>query len=153
MIKKSTQIGHTSIPLPAHRLKTDEMDDGDYAQYNRAAIFYKKEFENMNATESELDLGEYDDDSRSTYTYKKLNLTHCSQQETNFIRQLCENFPYQFFVDGDIVGNVNITKHYVRLIPNSKIINVRQYRIPHKHKQILDEIITEFERQGIIEKC
>lgn len=161
---KSTNNGSTNISLPAHQQEPDDMNDSCCTEYYRAVAFYERKFEQIESfkvhSAENIRMSEYTGNpmkcnggSRATYIYEKLNLAHCSKLERDFIRQLCENYPYQFFVEGDIVGSVDITKHYIKLIPNSKIINVRQYRIPHKHREILNEIITEFERQGIIEKC
>lgn len=93
------------------------------------------------------------EDRRSEYIYKKLNLSHCSQIEQGYVKEICEKYPHQFFMEGDIIGTVNVLKHKIRLKPNAPIINIRQYRIPHKHKRILDIMMKDFERQGIIEKC
>lgn len=163
----------SNIQSLAHQEQTDELNDGDCTEYYQAVIRLEKEFEkfesfkvhsaetskaeeNILATNSEtniIECSQLTEQNRSEYIYNKLNLTHCSEMERKFIQHLCENFSHQFFVEGDTVGSLNVTKHYIRLIPNSKIINVRQYRIPHKHKKILENLIVEFEKQGIIEKC
>lgn len=161
--KKSTESEPTAISLLAHQ-ETDDMNDGSCTEYLHAVAFYERKFEEIESfkvhSAENMNMGEYNDNgiecsngSRSSYIYNKLNLTHCSEPQKDFIKQQCEDFSYQFFVEGDTVGSVSITKHYIKLIPNSKIIHVRQYRIPHRHREILDEIIEDFEKQGIIEKC
>lgn len=82
-----------------------------------------------------------------------MNLKHCTNTEKKFIQELCEEFPYQFHLEGDKLGTTNITKHEIKLIPGSKIINIRQYRMPHTYKKTLQKILDDFENQGIIEKC
>lgn len=93
------------------------------------------------------------ENTRSRHNFDKLNLTHCPEYEIKFIRKLCNDFKHQFYVGGDILGATDINKHHIKIIPGSKVINIRQYRIPHKHRSILQEIINDFERQGIIERC
>lgn len=91
--------------------------------------------------------------TRSEEIFKKLQLKHCSEYEKTHIHEICSEYPFQFYMDGDILGHTDIIKHSIRLLPNAKTVNVRQYRIPHIHKQILQNIIENYENQGIIEKC
>lgn len=84
---------------------------------------------------------------------QKLNLEHCTPEDKQFVWTICAAFPNQFYVDGDTLGSTDIIKHEIKLIPGAKPINLRQYRIPHAHKPILQNIIDDYERQNIIEKC
>ena len=90
---------------------------------------------------------------RAQIILNKLNLTENSQVEKEYVTKLCHEFPYQFYLEGDMLGCTTVIEHRIRLIPNAKIVNVRQYRIPQAHKVILKEIVEDYERQGIIEKC
>lgn len=133
-------INNYKYNIKVHRLdheyidkKIYEIKDG-YLEYNR------------------ID-GHTADDRRSDYIYEKLNISHCSGEEKGYVKEICEKYPHQFFIDGDVIGTIDIIKHTIKLQPNAKIINIRQYRIPHKHKKILDSIIKDFLEQGIIEKC
>lgn len=90
---------------------------------------------------------------RHDIIYKTLNLKSCSEEEKRYIRQICIQFPKQFYLEGDILGKTDIIHHSIKLLPDAKTVHTRQYRIPHAHKQILQEIIRDYERQGIIEKC
>lgn len=90
---------------------------------------------------------------RFEYIISKLKLNHCTEGEKMTVRKICSNFPFQFFVEGDKLGNTSVIEHKIRIIPGSKIINVRQYRIPHQHRKPLQDIIADYEEQGIIEKC
>lgn len=90
---------------------------------------------------------------RSENIFEKLKLEKCSNEEKIYIKEICSQFPLQFYLDGDILGHTEIIQHSIKLLPNTKTINVRQYRIPHVHKKILQDMITDYENQGIIEKC
>lgn len=83
----------------------------------------------------------------------KLNFAHCGESEIESIHKICKDFPYQFYVEGDNLGNTTVIKHTIKIIPGSKIVNTKQYRIPHTHREILLSIVKDFEKQGIIEKC
>ena len=84
--------------------------------------------------------------------FQKLNLNGCTHDEKDTIRQLCEEFPYQFYVDGDILGTTKVVKCKINLVPNAKPVWVPQYRIPQIHREALVKLVDDFERQGIIEK-
>lgn len=51
------------------------------------------------------------------------------------------------------MASTDIIKHKIKLIPNSKPVNIRPYKIPESERKPLNEIIREFEKQGLIEKC
>lgn len=91
--------------------------------------------------------------SRSEFIYGNLNLKHCGDTERKFVKHICNKFPLQFYVEGDLTKCTNIIKHKINLIPGAKPVFIRQYRIPEKHIKYMAEIINDFEAQGIIEKC
>lgn len=91
--------------------------------------------------------------SRIRKIIQDIKMEHCSPNDKQFIWTICAAFPNQFYLDGDILGSTDIIRHEINLIPNAKPVNLRQYRIPHSHKQALDKIIADYGRQGIIEKC
>lgn len=151
--------------------------DEVYDDYANAVNFYEEKFDefesykvhttnsailnerNTFATHMETpsygydELRENTDNCRSHYIMNKLNIEHCIGEEKAFIKKICKDFPYQFHIDGDMVGTTNVMKHRIKIIPGSKVVNIRQYRIPHTHKKFLEKIVNEFEEQGIIEKC
>lgn len=91
--------------------------------------------------------------NRSSAIYKKLDLSNCSEEDKNFIWDLCCAFPCEFYIEGDARKTTNVRKHEIKIIPGSKTVNMRQYRIPQAHKIIMEEILKEYEEQGLIEKC
>lgn len=91
--------------------------------------------------------------TRAEQIFEKLNLDHCNEEEKSFVRKICHDFPMQFYLKGDMLGATDIVQHRIKLIPNAKPVNLRQYRIPETQRRILDEIVQDFERQGLIEKC
>lgn len=134
-----------------------------YNEYYEAVNFYRQEiskFEQfkVNASEQyETTVEIYSTkpglENRVRTIIENLKLDKCSEYEKDFVSQICNNFPYQFYLEGDILASTDVIKHKINLIPNAKVVNVRQYRIPQTHKRILQEIVEDYERQGIIEKC
>lgn len=77
--------------------------------------------------------------------FSKLKLDHCSNSERQSVYKICKEFPYQFYLEGDNLASTDIIKHKIKLIPNSKPVNIRPYRIPESQKKILNEIIRDYE--------
>lgn len=92
-------------------------------------------------------------EDRIQFIYKKLKTSHCLGMEIKSVEEFCRKYPYQFYVDGDNLGCTSVIKHHIKIIPGSKIINIKQYRIPQTHREILLKIVDDYEKQGIIEKC
>lgn len=53
---------------------------------------------------------------RVEYIRKNLKVSHCQNLEGAFINYICQNYPYQFYVEGDNLGSTGIIKHYIKLI-------------------------------------
>lgn len=135
--------------------------ENEFEEYFEARNFYRNEIEKR----IELKIGKdgsnnlkqqnfcLSDLKRSDIIYNKLNLSNCSVDEKCFIKQICRDFPLQFYVEGDMLGSTDVIEHHIKLKPDAQVVNVRQYRIPQTHRTILEEIIIDYERQGIIEKC
>lgn len=92
-------------------------------------------------------------EDRITFIRKKLKTDHCDESECSYIDRICKEFPYQFYVEGDNLGNTTVIKHEIKIIPGSKVINIKQYRIPQSQREILIDIVQDYEKQDIIEKC
>lgn len=114
---------------------------------NKINAIQKMKF-NSNKNEREKPAGE-----RSKDVYSKLTLDHCTEEERENIQKICNDFAMQFYMDGDILGCSNVIQHDIKLLPHAKPTHVRQYRIPHSHREVLKDMIDEYERQGLIEKC
>lgn len=91
--------------------------------------------------------------TRHEIIYNDLKLNKCAESEKNFIKDNCMKYPLQFYVDGDPIGATHVLEHHIHLLPNAKIVNLKQYRVPQAHKKPMEEIIEEYEKNGIIEKC
>lgn len=92
-------------------------------------------------------------EDRAAQIWQNLRLEKCSEAEKQTIEKLCSDFANQFYLKGDALSYTDKFKHKIKLIPNAKPVFVRQYRIPDSHKKILAQILEDYERQGIIEKC
>lgn len=115
--------------------------------YEKRKILSSTKFENFNENNN------LKAPTRYETIFNKLNLDECNQIERNFIKQICQEYSYQFYLDGDPIGATHVLKHQIHLLPNAKIINLKQYRIPHAHKKIMQQIIEDYENSGVIEKC
>lgn len=92
-------------------------------------------------------------EERARIILDKLNINKYGETERELVIDICNNFPFQFYLEGDTLTLTNVITHRINLIPNAKPVNVRQYRIPQSYRHILEEIILDYEKNGIIEKC
>lgn len=84
--------------------------------------------------------------------YNKLKLDN-TEDESQTVRKLCKEFPFQFYIDRDNLGCTDVMKQHIILKPDAKIVNIRQYITPQACKKIPKEFVEKYERQGIIGKC
>lgn len=121
--------------------------DGKYynicENYERISTIHTEKMEGEKTKESK----------RAKKIFGKLKLNHCTEEEKQNIEKICDEFAQQFYLEGDTLGCTEVIKHEIKLLPDSKPVSVRQYRIPHIQRQILEKMIEEYEKQGIIEKC
>ncbi|RYE21911.1 MAG: hypothetical protein EOP45_08990, partial [Sphingobacteriaceae bacterium] len=108
--------------------------------------------------EEYFEVHNYDDNDKNLnerieFIYENLKLQDCNEEEKKTVKEICKAFPYQFHLKGDTLGYTTIMEHTIDLIPGSKPVNVRQYRIPQTLRKIMEDIVKDFEQQGIIEKC
>ena len=128
----------------------------NYIEYDQAVKFYKNkinEYEDSTIFPITLKINYLNAPDRSIKIFEQLNLKNCTSEERKFIKTICLEFPLHFFLNGDPIGATHVLKHHIHLLPNAKIVNIKQYRIPHAHKIKMEEIIKEYENNGIIEKC
>lgn len=124
------------------------------AYFNAMKSFEKqqKEYETYSLHANKV-FREENKNARSEIIFDKLRLDHCTELQKTFVKSMCEKYPNQFHLEGDPIGSTEIFKHHIKLLPNAKIVNVKQYRVPQAHRQKMQEIVDEWERDGIIEKC
>lgn len=60
----------------------------------------------------------YNTNERANKIYSELKLKNCSSDEKNQIKQICTKFPYQFYIEGDVLGCTEVIKHCIKLKPN-----------------------------------
>lgn len=92
-------------------------------------------------------------DERLEIILSKLKLDHLGDEEKQSVIYLCRNYGFQFYVEGDILSCTDVLRHTIKLKPGSKPPYTKQYRIPQAHKAKLSEMISEYENQGLIQRC
>lgn len=88
---------------------------------------------------------------REKFIFENMPLEECSEINKRKIKNLINEYPNQFYVEGDTLSMINTIQHRIILKSGTPPINVKQYRVPQAHKQKLYEKINDLERQGIIE--
>lgn len=89
---------------------------------------------------------------RTNLIFNKFPTKNASPQQTEKIQQIVNEFQFQFYVDGDMLGKTDIIQHKIYLRPNSQIICTRQFRLSDtQYRQVISEA-REMEAQGVIRK-
>lgn len=79
------------------------------------------------------------------------SLTHLNREERDSILNICRNFNDIFYLDGDRLSTISSDHHTITLIPNSKPIHVKPYRLPNAIKNEIENQVGEMLKEGIIE--
>lgn len=80
---------------------------------------------------------------------KLLRLGHLQQKERNHIREVIHKFAYQFQLPRERLQTTSEVKHRIPLI-NDYPFNVKQYRPPHKLREVIKKQVEEGLKGGII---
>lgn len=88
---------------------------------------------------------------RKNYLINKVDKISMSHREITEIEQICEKFHNVFFIPGDDFESIKSTSYKIQIIPNTKPVNIRQYRVPQKHVVEMQKQINELLLRGIIE--
>lgn len=143
----------TNCSNKIHRTKLKNIEHETTTESKNQIVCTISESIRTNGTQSNTPRHFENDQERSKYIYEKIKKDHCNTEEKENIQKWCKSYSKQFHVDGDHLACTKIIKHKIILKPNTVPPNIRQYRIPQTHKQKLNEMIEEYEKQGIIEKC
>lgn len=81
-----------------------------------------------------------DPPSRTDLIINKLPMQNRSPEEIAKIQNLVHRFPYQFYVEGDVLSKTDVIQHYIHLNPGAPIVNKKQFPLSHKMRQ---EVIHE----------
>lgn len=93
---------------------------------------------------------QHDEMSRQEFIFENLPKDHCTEEEIQKINQLIDNYPFQFYVDGDSLSKTDIIQHHIHLKPDAPIIHVKQFRLSEKMKQDVIEETRALEAQEVI---
>lgn len=121
----------------------NKYNTSEYVKYFKdkeaAREYYKKKIQELTNTKMfGIHQNEYENENemmnRHEIIFKKLKLNN-TEDELRTIKRICEDFPFQFYLEGDNLGCTNVVEHKIILKPNAKIVNVRQYKIPQTYKK------------------
>lgn len=90
-------------------------------------------------------------EERKKYILQRLQKSHCTSEEWNVIEKLVSEFSDIFYVDGDELSFANFAEHHIMLKPGTNPIYTKQYRLPHTHREILEQKIEEMLKNDVIE--
>lgn len=92
-----------------------------------------------------------DAEKRIKYLRENLPMNHCSEEERGAIDWIIRNFNDVFFIEGDETTFTEASRHFIPLKPGTQPIFTPQYKIPHAHREIIDEHIDKLIADDIVE--
>ena len=81
---------------------------------------------------------------------ESLRTEHLNKEEEASLRGLCEKYNEIFGLEGDKLGYSTKAEHSITLIPGTKPIYVKPYRLPQAHKEEVNRQVQEMVKEGII---
>lgn len=81
----------------------------------------------------------------------EINLSGLNSEESESVKFLCREFNDIFYLPGDKLSTTDAVEHEINLLPNSKIVNRKPYRLPHASKSEIKNQINELLENKIIE--
>lgn len=121
------------IEMPIDELRVE------YEQLNRYNVYSIKQKNRKSGSE------------RIGHILDSLQTSHCSKEELKLIKQLVEEYSDVFHVEGDELTFANFAEHKITLKPGTNPIFTRQYKLPHRHKEVLEQKIREMLKDDVIE--
>lgn len=95
--------------------------------------------------------GKLKGEERKKFILQHMQRSHCSSEEWNLIVMLVSHFSDIFFVEGDELSFANYAEHSISIIPGTNPVFTKQYKLPHAHREILEEKIKKKLKNDIIE--
>ena len=102
-------------------------------------------------TESD-DLHSHDIDPEEKTDFSKIELSHLSPQEQKQVSNLLEKYNDIFAQSQDDLGFCGMFEHEIDTGTHAPV-NIPQYRLPHKTKEIIEEQVQQMLRMGVIKPC
>lgn len=90
-------------------------------------------------------------DKRIENLENNIDLNHLNLEEKSTILDLCREYNDVFHLEGDQLSTTSATTHEIPLIPNSKPIYIKQYRLPESTKDEVNKQVSEMLANDIIQ--
>lgn len=92
-----------------------------------------------------------DGEKRSTILRNNLNTANLTNQQIKSIESILIEFNQAFYIVNDPIVHTDVVQHIIKLLPNSKPVFTKQYRIPEALKPELKRHIEDLLNRNIIE--
>lgn len=91
-----------------------------------------------------------ENESRINKLLERIDFKNLNNEELNSIKQILCDYNEIFYLEGDKLTHTDTVTHKIDIIPGSKPINCRPYRLPMTQRQEIDKQITKMLEEGII---
>lgn len=99
---------------------------------------FQKNNENLNKSEREKKITE------------KINTNYMNNEEFDALKQIIHNYEDLFYLEGDVLSHTNAITHEINLVPGSKPIHVKQYRLPLSQREEINRQVEKMLDDGVI---
>lgn len=93
-----------------------------------------------------------DVNARVEYLMDKIDLSNCDEKVRKQIKDIFALHSFAFQLPNDRFRHADLGEVHIRLKPNAPIVNVKQFRLPKAHQDVLHQMVTEMLEDGILEK-
>lgn len=81
---------------------------------------------------------------------KELDLSHCNDEETQSILNICRRYNDIFYLEGDFLTCTSAVEHEIPTLPGKPTVNIRPYRLPESQRQEINSQINKMLDDEII---
>lgn len=90
--------------------------------------------------------------SRLERLLSKIDMSHLNSEESKAIETILEEYKDIFFLENDKLTFTSTIKHSIDLLPGTKPINIRPYRLPMSQREEINRQIGKLLDEGIISR-
>lgn len=99
-----------------------------------------------------IEINNNNDEERNVALEKALNLSHCNAEERENVLKICRKYNSVFFLPGDKLGAMKTDPYRIPIKENTAPIATKQYRLPYRQREVLQQEIKKLLEDGVIEK-
>lgn len=132
--------------------KVSEITTKNLSSSDAYLIFYKQIHDKQDITVNKISTDIIDETlNRNQELLKLIQFTHLQKQHLDEVTNLIREFNDIFYVEGDMLSTCELVKHDIPFYTDSKIPNIKNYRLPFAQRETIQKHVDKLLEQDIIE--